>query len=193
MVGIVLSDEQVKSAPQEVKRWLYSLMEATLQPGHDFAYDRGGFRYAGNDLAVCDPHEVLRIFSLLKDDPISSQCFLRLGKDNYDRTTGRHVPTAVPLEALQGNVASLPGRITESLETINRALRSVRGDPRATLFLQDRAGRLVVHETTQWNIHLLLQHLMEAGRRAQSISATYSPLSCAPPYHIENGGSQAVD
>jgi hypothetical protein len=184
MVGIVLSEEQIRSAPAEVRRWLAAVVEGTLQAGHNLAYDRGGFRYAEDELAICDPQEILQIFSALRNDAAACQIFFRLGKDNYDRAAGRH--TAIPItdeELIAGSAISAE-RIDKSLADVNRCLRSVRNDPQATLFVRDGAGRVVVHERTQWNIHMLLQHLVAASQRAEAAAHPYRPVTCAPPYAV---------
>jgi hypothetical protein len=184
MVGIVLSEEQIRSAPSDVRRWLAAVVEGTLQAGHNLAYDRGGFRYAEDELAICDPQEILQIFSALRNDATVCQIFFGLGKDNYDRAAGGH--TAIPIadEELIAAAAISAERLEKCLVDVNRCLRSVRNDPRATLFVRDQSGRVVLHERTQWNIHMLLQHLVAASRRAEAVAHPYRPVTCAPPYAL---------
>ena len=184
MVGIVLSEEQIKSAPPEVRRWLAAVVEGTLQAGHNLAYDRGGFRYAEDDLAICDPQEVLQIFSALRSDATACQIFFRLGQDNYDREAGRHTPIPVANDELMAGSVISAERLEQCLAEANRCLRSVRNNPRATLFVRDPAGRVVLHERTQWNIHTLLQHLVAASERAEAAAHPYRPVTCAPPYAV---------
>jgi hypothetical protein len=184
MVGIVLSEEQVRSAPPEVRRWLYGLMERTLEPGHDVHYDRGGFHYAGDDLAVCGPDEVLRLFSAIRGEPLMAELFFRLGRDNYDRATGRHTPLPVTTAALVEDLPIVPAQLDQALAPLNKVLRGLRGDPQAVLFRRDEAGNYLVHERTQWNIQQLLQHLIEAEKRALEAEkrAQGLPLTFTPPY-----------
>jgi hypothetical protein len=177
MVGIVLSEEQVRSAPPEVRRWLHGLMERTLQPGHEVHFDRGGFHYAADDLAVCSAEEVLRLFSAVKHEPLAAELLFRLGRDNYDRPTGRHAAQPVTAAELLEGVPLAPAQLDAALARLNEVLRQLRGDANAVLFRRDDSGSYLVNERTQWNIHQLLVHLLEAEKRAHAI-----PVSFTPPY-----------
>jgi hypothetical protein len=184
MVGIVLSEEQVRSAPPEVRRWLYGLMERTLEPGHDVHYDRGGFHYAGDDLAVCSAEEVLRLFSAVKGEPLVAELLFRLGRDNYDRATGRHAARPVSEAELAAGLPMPPAELAQALARLNAVLQALRGDPEALLFRRDEAGNYLLHERTQWNIQQLLLHLIEAERRALEAEkrAQDLPVTFTPPY-----------
>ena len=187
MIGITLTAEQVKTAPPEVRRWIEGVLRKELSLEEHHPLQREGFRYAEGDLAICGLPEVSQIFTLLRREPDACRLFLALGCDNYDRTRGIHVPRPINIAELTARfgvgdfAALLPG-----FEVINNALRQIRRDASATLFLVDGEERLLVHQETQWHIHQLLQLLTGTEARQATVPPGRSAVvSVAPPYQAD--------
>jgi hypothetical protein len=185
MVGIVLTAEQVKTAPEEVRRWIEATLRKELSLEAHHPYQRDGFRYAEDGLAICAFPEISQIFTLLRREPAACRLFLQLGADNYDRAHGVHTARPVALAALARHLGTEgPDALMPLLELINNALRQVRRDDEATLFQLEGEDRVIVHPETQWHIFQLLQLVSgAAGLSAEAPRAAVPPLTVAPPYH----------
>jgi hypothetical protein len=166
MVSIVLTAEQVKGAPSEVRRWIEATLRKELSLEQHHPYQRNGFRYAENGLAICTLAETSQIFTLLRQDPAACRLLLALGADNYDRTHGRHSSRPVAIAELERQFGvSDTAALLPLIETVNNAVRQVRGDEGAILLTVDGEDRVLLHPETQWHIFQLLQIL--TGTEAQ--------------------------
>jgi len=193
MLSILLTADQVKTAPEEVRRWIEATVRRELSLEAHTPYQRNGFRYAENGLAICALAEVSQIFTLLRRDPDACRLFLALGCDNYDRAHGTHTARPVPLDRLAQHLGLAdPTQLVALLETINNALRQERADADAALFAIDGETALFVDPETQWHIFQLLQLLSGTEeRRAATPGArpgpaarpAAAPVSVTAPYH----------
>jgi hypothetical protein len=185
MVGIVLSAEQMKTAPPAVRHWLEQQMRADLAPIPAEAPEAPAIAPAVFDsdrIAACTLPEVMAIFERIRHDGLACRVFLEFGRE----------PVATlhpsPLYALDiADIAAATGitvgnQLVACLNLINSALQVVRADPEATLFAFDRDGRCYVHETTHRALHLLRHDLLAPVLLPRAKHRVGIPITCDPPY-----------
>ena len=145
MVGLVLTPEQVKSAPPEVRAWLHTMLEAEYG-GPDL---RAG-RDEHNALAALGPEEAGAVLERIRGDFLTTQVFFELGRD---LAAGAPMPPHLHRVAISdilrhtqiGDVQHLGA----CLDAITAAFREVRGDPQAVLLGFDQGGGCYVHAATK--------------------------------------------
>ena len=155
MVGLVLTPEQVKSAPPEVRAWLHAMLEAEyggpdLRQGRD---EHGA-------LAAMEPEEALAVLERIRGDFLTTQVFFELGRES---AAAAQVPPPMHRLAITdmmrhtqiGDVQHLGA----CLEAIGTAFRAVRGDPDAVLVAFDQRGGCYVHAGTQHSIQTAWRQL----------------------------------
>lgn len=157
-VMLMITPEQVKGAPREVRQWLFRLLGA--EDPTAFIVERNGFRYTEDNLAVCSEAEVAAIYDRICQDRIAAQILLQFGCNSYDPATGAihahrvHVGDLLRYTDLR-NATHLDGY----LDTITAALRAERHDRAARFFDHDHHNAYWVHELTQTAIHRLWERL----------------------------------
>lgn len=157
-VSLIITPEQVKTAPREVRQWLYRLVGA--EDPAAFIVERNGFRYTEDNLAVCSEAEIAAIYDRICHDRITAQILLQFGCNSYDPATGAvhahrvHVGDLLRYTDLR-NATHLDGH----LKTITAALRAERNDRAAEFFAHEHHDAYWVHELTQTAIHRLWERL----------------------------------
>ncbi len=163
MVGLVLSPEQVKSAPPEVRAWLHTLLEAEyggpdLRPGRD--------EHAA--LAALAPEEAAALLDRIRGDFLTTQVFFEFGRDPVG--TAQVPPNlhrvAIP-DILRHTQIGDVQHFAACLDAITATFRALRGDPDAALFAFDQGGGCYVHATTRQSIHAVWRQLAGALPRPQ--------------------------
>jgi hypothetical protein len=163
MVGLTLSSEQIRSAPQEVRRWLEQEIMRTLglQPGHEFAAQS-----ATPPLVGCTVDEAREILSLVQNMLPVVSVFFELGRE----------PNSIPVRAmrafrlgdiLRGSRLHTPQQVIECLDVLSQALRQVKGDGEAMFYGLDSQGHCLVAESTMRSIlrlwqEIVAQHALQA-------------------------------
>jgi hypothetical protein len=158
MVGLILSAEQIRTAPPEVRQWLRAALEAEL----------GGEPAAGSaiadlsqSLAVCGPGEAEELLDRIRNDFLSTQVFFELGReappaaglpDDLHRVTFLDIARHTRVGNMQ--------HLAACLETITAAFRLVRDDPSAALFAFDPRGGIVLRRGTHESISTLWHRLV---------------------------------
>jgi len=181
MTSFTFSEEQVRSAPPEVRQWILNEASAALLA---LTKDRPvpSPTHAAT-LAACTIEEGLQIFEAIRDDVATTRVFLELA---------REVPVGVnshPLHTL--NIAEImrhtqldDSRLIECFRTINQAFQQIRNNPEATLFGFDQTNHVYIHETTHRNIRALWEKLvrLRTPAMASPTAVAASPLGVTPPY-----------
>lgn len=170
MVGLVLSPEQVRSAPPEVRAWLHALLEAEYG-GPDL---RGG-RNDHATLAALEPDEAAAVLQRIGSDFLTTQVFFELGRES---AAAAQVPphlhrVAIP-DMLRHTQIGDVQHLAACLDAIAGAFRAVRGDPEANLVGFDQHGGCYVHATTRQSIQAVWRQLARQ-------SAPVGPAAEAPP------------
>jgi len=190
MVGLTLSAEQIRSAPQEVRRWLEQEIMRTLglQPGHEFAAQA-----ATPPLVGCNVEEAREILSLVQNMLPVVSVFFELGRE----------ANSIPVRAMRafrlgdiqrGSRLHTPQQVIECLDVLSQALRQVKGDADAAFYGLDNQGHCLVAESTMRSIlrlwqEIVAQHALQAGEQpaaaADPFVAPPAPATAsAQPYRI---------
>ncbi len=174
MVGLVLSTEQVRAAPPEVREWIKGLIDAELA---------GAFapqREAPATLASLSVPEAAAIAGRIQGDFLTLQLFFELGRE---APPGAPQPPHLHRAAIADIVRHVrlpsPDRFGAAIEAIQEAFRQVRGDPQAALFGFDQRGGIYVHENTQRAIHAVWERFV--GAQPVSAEAAPPPPMPMPP------------
>jgi hypothetical protein len=153
-VSLVITPEQVKSAPREVRQWLFRLFGA--EDPSAFVVERNGFRYTEENLAICSEAEISAIYDRICQDRIAAQILFQFGCNSYDPATGAvHAHRVHVGDLLRYTELRMGTRLDGYIELITAAMRAERGDPAALFFQHDHHDAYWVHELTQASIHRL--------------------------------------
>lgn len=157
-ISLLITPEQVKSAPREVRQWLFRLLGA--EDPTACIVERNGFRSTEDNLAVCSEAEIAAIYDRICHDRIAAQILLQFGCNSYDPATGAihahrvHVGDILRYTDLR-NATHLDGY----LGMITDALRAERNDRAARFFEHEHHNAYWVHELTQTAIYRLWERL----------------------------------
>ena len=185
MVGLTLSAEQIRSAPQEVRRWLEQEIMRTLglQPGHQFAAQA-----ATPPLASCNLEEVHAILLLIQNMLPVVSVFFELGREAH----------SIPVRAMRafslgdiqrGSRLHSPQQVIECLDILAQAVRQAKGDAEAAFYGLDNQGHCLIAESTMRSIlrlwqEIVAQHQLQAdapaGPVAEPGTAPPAPDGAAP-------------
>ena len=157
-ITLTITPEQVKSAPREVRQWLFRLLGA--EDPASFVVERNGFRYTEDNLAICSEAEIAAIYDRICHDRIAAQILFQFGCNSYDPATGAvHAHRVHVGDLLRYTELRSGTRLDGYLDLITDALRAERGDRAARFFEHDRHDAYWVHELTQTAIHRLWERL----------------------------------
>jgi len=162
MVEIVLTSEQIRSAPQEVKDWIRSLLDRELAFAHKPAFETADARVGVPSLSACSREEAAMLLQQIREDYLACQVLFELGRDDFagPRQGELH---RVGLGEIMRHIRLQDSRhLAECFAGIGAAFRRVRGDPEAELFAFDGAGNCYIHETTHQSVKALWHALVAA-------------------------------
>jgi hypothetical protein len=189
MIGMVLSSEQVKSAPPVVRDWLEQQVAADFSPAVTPAARRPA-EFDASGIASCSLDEVMRIFERVRHDGAACWVFLDFGREPVDTPHASSL-YALDLSEIIGDTGVADrSRVAAALNLINAALQALRGDPEAKLFAIDAEGRCYVHELTHRALHLLRQDLLAYLPKAGP--PVTIPVTCDPPYRCTEAEATAA-
>lgn len=159
MVDLILSQEQIISAPPEVKEWLKTLLLEELEIGllpagvsekeREIALTECGFKEAG------------LLLEQIRNDYVTCQVFFELGRDNPINRLGQGTLHRISIaDILQHTRLADAEHLYASLAKIRDAFRTILGNANAELFAFDHMGGLYIHATTRKSIKTLWQALI---------------------------------
>ena len=175
MAALLLTSEQIRTAPPEVRHWLKTVIDAEFELG---ALQEPA-EHPRHELSACTLDEAKSVLELIRSDYISTQVFFELG---------REYPLAAPSQGPLYRL-SLPDiarhcrlrnfeHLAACLETITAAFREVRQDPEASLFASDQRGGLYIHDGTRRSI-AQLWHQLVLGETGQATAQSVPPMRAA--------------
>jgi len=179
MVGIVLTPEQIKAAPPEVRGWLRAQIDSDLGPAfgsapHDPPHDRP--HTALETLAALSLPEAAGVLQRIHDDYPTCQVFFELGREGGADHPGQLHRVAVAEMARHTRIAD-GRRLIGCVEAINAAFQAVRGDGAATLFAFDQHGGCYVHPVTHQSIQQLWREVVGVACSGEPGPAARGPLA----------------
>jgi hypothetical protein len=186
MVSFAFSEDELRTAPPEVRRWIEArvLTGLGMRPG---AEARPSAPEHGT-LADCTPEEMAQVLNSISENVLVTRVFFELGRDAAD---GPKVAPyrALSLAEIQRHVQLPEARqLFACLGAINEALQHVRGDPGAAIFGFDDGGHVYLHETT----HRSIRHLWEQLVHAHVAAVRGSGAEAGAPEFVTGGGQEPV-
>ncbi|WP_429818397.1 hypothetical protein [Ensifer sp. B1-9] len=159
MVDLVLSQAQIRSAPQEVKEWLRTILLEELDIGlQPVGADE---KEAEISLTECGFKEAGLVLEQIRNDYITCQIFFELGRDSpSDRLGQQRLRRIAIADILRHTRLADAEHLSASLVKIRDAFQTVLGNANAELFAFDHMGGLYIHGTTKRSIKALWQALM---------------------------------
>lgn len=151
MVGITLTPEQIRSAPLDVRRWIERELAASLglRPGEVSAAQP-----QPEHLVACTLEEAAAVLSLIQGMFPVVNVFFELGRQGA--SVGSEGLEAFRLaDILRHTRLQNMSQVIAFLDIINQAVRRVRADPAATLYVLDSRGDCIVAAQTQQNVSRL--------------------------------------
>ncbi|HKM61985.1 MAG TPA: hypothetical protein VJY39_05790 [Acidisphaera sp.] len=155
MVGLVLSPEQIRAAPPEVRHWLEQQVAQT------FGLPRAAPPAPSTHLVACTPDQAGSILGEIQDSLPVITVFFELGRE---QGTMSHNGLRVFRLADIARHAHLPNVDTTlaALRVIDGAFKQAAGDRQAALYALDPQGNCYVADGTSQSI-LALWHSMVAA------------------------------
>lgn len=151
--GILLTLEQIQTAPAEVREWLMKTLFSDNPIVEDFGSEPG--RTVSDDrLAVLSSLEVKNILAALGDNYMALQIFFRFGCTPDSRVAeGRQSRVLSFADFKDRTDVGDTMQLRRSIQYINEALHSLRGDPGATVCQIEGNDRYRIHCATQHRIN----------------------------------------
>ncbi len=193
MVGITLTPEQIRTAPIEVRHWIEGELAASLglRPG-GVAQQEPNRQH----LVACSIEEAAAVPSLIQGMFPAASVFFELGRQG-DSFGSEGLEAFRLLDILKHTRLSNVTQVIGCLDIINEAVRRVREDPMACLYVLDNRGACIVAAPTQQSISELwrqitgqtaampFEELQAADKMGQ---ATGSDAPVSGPAPIAGGG-----
>ncbi len=166
MVGITFTPEQIRAAPLEVRRWIERELTASLglQPGIAPAEQP-----RREHLVACTYEEAAGVLSLIQGMFPVVNVFFELGRQGA--SLGSDGLESFRLaDILQHTRLPNVSQVIACLDIINEALRRIRTDATATLYVLDKRGNCIVAAETLQNILRLWHQVI--GRPERAVAET---------------------
>jgi hypothetical protein len=179
MVDFVITAEELRSAPQQVREWLAAQLlgavgGAAMPPAAEARQEP--------TLAAITPEEAAGMLELLRNDYLSSQVFFELGRDASDYALQRPAAHRIALaDIVRHTRLGDLDHLAACLDAIAAAFRQVHPDPAAMLFAFDQSGGLYVHESTRKSIKSLWRAIVTSEAPAVTPSAFTVPAGPSVP------------
>jgi hypothetical protein len=162
MVGISLSQEQIRSAPPEVRHWLEQQVAALFAPSA--AEEPHPVSHA---LAACTLEEGHRILEQIQNLLPVVSVFFELGRDSAGVVAGQGIRSLGVADVQRHARLRSPEQVAQCVDVINQVLGALRSDPQAMICAFDQHGRCFVAEATAHSI-LTVWHDIVASRSLQA-------------------------
>lgn len=152
--GVVLTREQILSAPNDVKNWLKHTLFNEEASQEDFILEQNGVISGDGELAICNALEIKNILIKLNLNYLALQIFFQLGCNYWNPTTGERHAYPLKLSDFRRHTdVDNTMQLRRGIHYINEALRELRGDSEATVCQIDAHGHYRVHCITQQRIY----------------------------------------
>ncbi len=190
MVGITLTPEQLRSAPLDVRRWIERELAASLglRPGEVSAAQP-----QPEHLVACTLEEAAAVLSLIQGMFPVVNVFFELGRQGA--SVGSEGLEAFRLaDILRHTRLQNMSQVTAFLDIINQAVRRVRADPAATLYVLARdvfvsgPSRPEPYPTPKDNFVHRVFPFHRINERLCSYAYLY--LYCGHPLHPSKAGNR---
>jgi hypothetical protein len=186
MVNLVLTPQQVRTAPQPVRDWLLGLLatEVGLQSQSELVGEADGTP----SLAECSEEEVRRILADLAEDYLSTQVFFELGRERWGMTLGQADVCRLSLSDLLHHARLVePAHLMACLDRIATSFRQVHGDGSGVLVAFDQSGGLYVTDATNRSIRSVWRSLVKDRQGANEEQRTFIPNGASGPTGVGFG------
>jgi hypothetical protein len=162
--GILLSAEQIATAPQAVQQWIQGSVLGFDMSGDGFVLRQNGTAWSDDGLAICSTLEIKLLLRSLAENYAALQVFFQLGCDYRNAATGERRPHALRLPDFRRNtdVGNIP-RLRSIIHDINESLTELRGGSQAVLCQIGSHDVYHVHQLTQFRIYRFWLQLSKAG------------------------------
>jgi hypothetical protein len=173
MVSFTFSEDEVRAAPPEVKRWIEARLLAGL--GSRPAPERKPSTPEHGTIADCSPEETAQVLKLVSENMLVTRVFFELARDatNGPRVAPYHALSLAEIQ--RHSQLAEPQQLFGCLGAINQALQTVRNDPEAAMFGFDDAGHLYLHEATHRSIRQIWSQLVHAQSAAMRPAEAGTP------------------
>lgn len=164
--GVFVTAQQLAAAPDDVRRWLLALQQATPGDTSDMVFEQVGAQTSGDGLAILSPAETRELLALVGNDYLACQVLFALGCEYVDPTTNEHRPRLLHFDDFFSRTdIRHSGELERCLASIDAALRRVRKDRNASLHRLEQHGGIHVHSTTQHVIYQAWRDLAQLHAR----------------------------
>ncbi len=172
MIGITLSPEQIRTAPPEVRRWL----QREIAGSFDFQPEREAAKTNAEHLVICGPDEVAAVYAAIQGMLPVVNVFFELGREGDRVGSGAVEAYRLDDMAHHARLQSVE-QLDTCLQIIDEAVRAIRNDPGATLYVLDPRGYCLIATATRTNILALWRQLVvsQGGPSVRAASGAESP------------------
>jgi hypothetical protein len=147
MIGITLSDDQIRNAPPDVRRWIEHQVLASLGLGAETA-PTPALPAQSAHLVACTPDDAARVLAQINGMLPAVNVFFEFGRPGV--ALGQPPVMLFRLiDILHHTRLQNIGQVMACLETINQALAEIRSDPSARFCGFDHEGHCLILPETQ--------------------------------------------
>jgi hypothetical protein len=165
MVGITLSAEQIRTAPLEVRRWLQREIASSL----DFQSEEAPPETKAAHVVGCEPDEAFAIFAAIREMPAAVNVFFELGREGEAFGSPDVCVHKLGDMMHRARLQTLE-QLDTCLRAINQAVRALKNDEGATLYVLDPRGYCVTARVTQKSV-MEVWHRIVASQNLASAPA----------------------
>jgi hypothetical protein len=189
MAGLVLTAEQIRNAPPEVRKWLASIVDAEfLLEGQS----PDGAEANENILCSCTPEEAAAVFARIRNHLPTAQVMLELGRYTpYIVDSSREIIAIPSADILRRTGLDDARELIGCLERIGWGFKAARDNPGAQLFEFDERGRIYFREGTYQSLRTLWKKLV-LGEMEFVQGQVSAPASGAAAEPATRGAAQAA-
>jgi hypothetical protein len=166
--GILLTQQQIATAPEDVQRWIQSSVLGLDVSGEGFVLRQNGTVSSSDGLAVCSAREIKTLLQGLSENYAALQVFFEFGCDYRNPRTGKRRPHELRLSDFRRNtdVGNIP-RLRSIIHDINQLLQDLRSDPDVLLCRIGDHDVYHVNEVTQYKIYRFWLPLSRAAAQRE--------------------------
>ena len=182
MVGITLSPDEIRGAPQEVRRWL----EREIVAAFDLRPEPEPPHSGAEHLVACSREEAAAIYVAIRGVLPVVNVFFELGREGASVGKGDVEAYALADMLRHARLQNLE-QLAACLQVLNEVARRIRGDANATLYLLDGRGGCLVATPTQrsilgvWRQVVAGQDVASADAAAGAAAAPSASAAAAVP------------